>query len=398
MARAVLGLVGGAFLVYLAWRTMTSRPEEVAVRTTGPGSSGRSLSIFGLTMTNPMTILSFAAIFAGLGVVGGGGADAALLTFGVFCGSASWWVILTAGMGLPSRLTRTRGSTGSGAVLLVFGIGPCVHRGGAVLILGLSRDAASICERASAAIQPIAAWPGQQGRRLTIEPTGRATSRPMDETDTAQRIVAIVPIGALENAKSRLGGTLDAEERRDLVDTMIYRTIRATLATPGIAETLVISPDREALEPGGVPRRADDAPAQPGPERRAARGAGRRDRRRRRRDRHPADRPAARLARRHRRAHRAARRRRGAAARRPRAGPPRPRHERPRPRAAGRDRAGVRWRQPGGPRGLRAEAPVPATSSSTGPLGLDLDTPDDLLLVEALAEQATEVLETADAG
>ena len=33
-----------------------------------------------------------------------------------------------------------------------------------------------------------------------------------------------------------------------------------------------------------------------------------------------------------------------------------------------------------------------------GPFGLDIDTPDDLLLVEALADQATEVLETADAG
>ncbi len=61
------------------------------------------------------------------------------------------------------------------------------------------------------------------------------------------RIVAIVPIGELEGAKSRLGGTLDAEERRDLVDRMFDRTVLATLATPGITETLVISPDREAL-------------------------------------------------------------------------------------------------------------------------------------------------------
>ena len=54
-------------------------------------------------MTNPMTILSFAAIFAGLGVVGGSGADAALLTLGVFCGSASWWVVLTAAMSAAPR-------------------------------------------------------------------------------------------------------------------------------------------------------------------------------------------------------------------------------------------------------------------------------------------------------
>lgn len=61
------------------------------------------------------------------------------------------------------------------------------------------------------------------------------------------KVVAIVPIGALAGAKSRLGGPLDAEERRDLVDRMVDRTVRAALATPGIDETLVVSPDPEAL-------------------------------------------------------------------------------------------------------------------------------------------------------
>jgi 2-phospho-L-lactate/phosphoenolpyruvate guanylyltransferase len=59
----------------------------------------------------------------------------------------------------------------------------------------------------------------------------------------SQRVVAIIPIGRLEGAKSRLGGTLDAEERRDLVEAMASRTIRAALAAPGIDEVLVISPD-----------------------------------------------------------------------------------------------------------------------------------------------------------
>ena len=129
-ARAVLGIVGGAFLVYLAWRTMTSRPKDVAVAADRPGLGGAFLSIFGLTMTNPMTILSFAAIFAGLGVVGSGGTDAALLTFGVFCGSAAWWVILTAAVALfRSRLTveaLTWVNRVSGAVLLVFGVAAIV--------------------------------------------------------------------------------------------------------------------------------------------------------------------------------------------------------------------------------------------------------------------------------
>ncbi len=63
----------------------------------------------------------------------------------------------------------------------------------------------------------------------------------------AAHVVAIIPVGALAGAKSRLGGTLDAEERRDLVDRMLDRTVRAVLATPGIDEALVVSPDREAL-------------------------------------------------------------------------------------------------------------------------------------------------------
>lgn len=70
----------------------------------------------------------------------------------------------------------------------------------------------------------------------------------MEDAAPGPRIVAIVPIGSLENAKSRLGGTLDAEERRDLAETMIARTIGATTATRGIAETLVVSPDPEAIQ------------------------------------------------------------------------------------------------------------------------------------------------------
>jgi hypothetical protein len=54
-----------------------------------------------------MTILSFAALFIGLGVTGRAPASAAILTIGVFAGSAAWWVILTVGVGsLRSRITR----------------------------------------------------------------------------------------------------------------------------------------------------------------------------------------------------------------------------------------------------------------------------------------------------
>lgn len=78
----------------------------------------------------------------------------------------------------------------------------------------------------------------------------------MDRTPV---VIAIIPVGSLEGAKSRLGAVLDAEERRDLAETFARRTILAVMATPGIAETLVITPDdtvrRLAMDLGARPLR-----------------------------------------------------------------------------------------------------------------------------------------------
>ena len=65
---------------------------------------------------------------------------------------------------------------------------------------------------------------------------------------TRPRTVAIVPVGSLERAKSRLGAVLDAEERRDLVLRLAEHTIRAAVACPEIEETLVVTPDDEVRE------------------------------------------------------------------------------------------------------------------------------------------------------
>ena len=96
-ARQVLGLVGGVFLLWLAWRTVRSAPTEAARRapTRRGGLPGAYLSILGLTLANPMTILSFGALFAGLGVTSGATGDAALVVLGVLLGSTTWWVVLT---------------------------------------------------------------------------------------------------------------------------------------------------------------------------------------------------------------------------------------------------------------------------------------------------------------
>src|SRR5262245_26662594 len=108
-AKVPLGLIGGGFLIWLAIRMILapapSREAEVQER---PGLAGAFLSIYGLTMTNPLTILSFLGIFSCLGLAGGSGIEAALLTVGVFLGSASWWVLLTAVIGrIRHRLTPT---------------------------------------------------------------------------------------------------------------------------------------------------------------------------------------------------------------------------------------------------------------------------------------------------
>ena len=126
--RRALGLVGGLFLLWLAWRTIQSVPGEAATAPNGArrGLPGAYFSTLGLTLTNPMTILSFAALFVGLGVTGGDLSGATLLTLGVFVGSALWWVVLTTLVGaLRSRLTTAglrRVNIASGLLIGAFAV------------------------------------------------------------------------------------------------------------------------------------------------------------------------------------------------------------------------------------------------------------------------------------
>jgi 2-phospho-L-lactate/phosphoenolpyruvate guanylyltransferase len=56
-----------------------------------------------------------------------------------------------------------------------------------------------------------------------------------------------IPVRTFESAKSRLGAVLDAEERRELVEGLLRRAVAAALATPGVVEVLVVSPDVDVL-------------------------------------------------------------------------------------------------------------------------------------------------------
>jgi threonine/homoserine/homoserine lactone efflux protein len=92
-----LRLVGGVFLCYLGVKTFLARPAEDAGSGKTGGLAAAYASTLFLTLTNPMTILSFAVIFAGLGVggTGEGYASAATLVLGVFLGSSLWWLFLS---------------------------------------------------------------------------------------------------------------------------------------------------------------------------------------------------------------------------------------------------------------------------------------------------------------
>jgi len=97
-----LRLIGGTFLLYLGFRILTSGLPARAESGKQSAVIGDYASTFFLTMTNPATILSFAAIFAGLGLgaAGGGYFSAFSLVSGVFLGSALWWVMLSGGVNI----------------------------------------------------------------------------------------------------------------------------------------------------------------------------------------------------------------------------------------------------------------------------------------------------------
>ena len=124
----VLALVGGVFLCYLAVRTFLAEPAANAAQARGGKVGTAYAATFVLTLTNPVTILSFVAIFAGMGLAAGTGdyVAAAWMVLGVFAGSASWWLLLSFGVGL----LRTRMTAdvlrwinrGAGLVIGAFGL------------------------------------------------------------------------------------------------------------------------------------------------------------------------------------------------------------------------------------------------------------------------------------
>lgn len=127
-----LRLVGGLFLCYLGARTFLSPPAVREATVKGRGLLAYYASTFGLTVTNPATIISFLGVFAGLGLVRAqaGYPSAALLVAGVFLGSASWWFVLSTGVSLVRHTFDTRRlrwvNRVSGVIVAGFGVAALV--------------------------------------------------------------------------------------------------------------------------------------------------------------------------------------------------------------------------------------------------------------------------------
>ena len=123
-----LRIVGGVFLLYLGVKTFISKPSNEAVKSKRRGLFGAYLTSFFLTIANPITILSFLAIFAGLrlGETNGNYLSASMMVLGVFLGSATWWLTLSTGVSLlrkkftPALLTWVNRL--AGVIILIFGL------------------------------------------------------------------------------------------------------------------------------------------------------------------------------------------------------------------------------------------------------------------------------------
>ena len=125
-----LTLAGGLALIGLGVRGLLRSPAgSPSPSTVKGGGAGwpTYLSMLGLTLANPATILSFAAVFTGLGLRAGAGfLPAALLVAGVLAGSASWWIVLSSAVSLLRRRLEAPAVKGinlvSACAILAFGI------------------------------------------------------------------------------------------------------------------------------------------------------------------------------------------------------------------------------------------------------------------------------------
>jgi threonine/homoserine/homoserine lactone efflux protein len=124
-----LRAAGGIYLLYSGGSALVSKAHEKMTEESDPETLVRGFaSAFALTITNPVTILVFLAIFAALGLDGAQAARlrAAFLVLGVWVGSFLWWLALSLGVSMFRRSIGPRHlawvSRGSGVILFAIGV------------------------------------------------------------------------------------------------------------------------------------------------------------------------------------------------------------------------------------------------------------------------------------
>jgi threonine/homoserine/homoserine lactone efflux protein len=121
-------LIGGGLLCIIGVKTFLSKPTERGEPIGEDSLWHAYLSTFFLTLTNPMTILFFVAVFAGLGVVSASDhyISAGVMVSGVFMGSAMWWLVLSGFTGILRGLFNVKRlqwlNRFSGLIIIGFGL------------------------------------------------------------------------------------------------------------------------------------------------------------------------------------------------------------------------------------------------------------------------------------
>ncbi|QFY60203.1 LysE family translocator [Rhizobium grahamii] len=126
MATLPLAIGGGLLLLWLGYRGLTHDPIQAADIKAG-GLLGTTLATFLLTISNPATILSFGALFAGFGLTEETRRfSSAVIVGGVFSGSLAWWFFLSGAVSLArKRLPRDftgKVLRGTSYLLIAFGV------------------------------------------------------------------------------------------------------------------------------------------------------------------------------------------------------------------------------------------------------------------------------------
>ncbi|PGB76524.1 lysine transporter LysE [Bacillus pseudomycoides] len=121
-------LIGGIFLGYLGVKTYKSKPSNTPTKSKNEQNIKAYISTFFLTITNPVTILSFIALFSGFGIAN---SDIDLmakliLVLGVFLGSILWWLFLSIVVSVLRKRINAHSliiiNKTSGLILLLFSL------------------------------------------------------------------------------------------------------------------------------------------------------------------------------------------------------------------------------------------------------------------------------------